>query len=65
MKMERLIFIFITLLSKKQIVAKDIAEKFQVSVRTIYRDIDTLTLSGIPIYSERGNQGGFFHLRRL
>ncbi|MBC1627183.1 YafY family transcriptional regulator [Listeria welshimeri] len=60
MKMERLIFIFITLLSKKQIVAKDIAEKFQVSVRTIYRDIDTLTLSGIPIYSERGNQGGFF-----
>ncbi len=45
---------------KKRIIAKETAEKFQVSVRTIYRDIDTLTLAGIPIYSERGNNGGFF-----
>lgn len=48
------------LLSKKQILAKDIASQFQVSTRTIYRDIDTLTLLGIPIYSERGNNGGFY-----
>ncbi len=44
MKIERLMYIFITLLSKKYLLAKDIAEKFQVSVRTIYRDIDTLFL---------------------
>lgn len=60
MKLERLMYILIALLSQKRIIAKETAEKFQVSVRTIYRDIDTLTLAGIPIYSERGNNGGFF-----
>lgn len=60
MKLERLMYILITLLTSKKIIAKDVAEKFHVSIRTIYRDIDTLTLSGIPIYSERGNNGGFF-----
>ncbi|MFD1450229.1 helix-turn-helix transcriptional regulator [Oceanobacillus sojae] len=60
MKLERLMYILIALLSQKRIIAKKTAEKFQVSVRTIYRNIDTLTLAGIPIYSERGNNGGFF-----
>jgi predicted DNA-binding transcriptional regulator YafY len=60
MKIERLMYIIIMLLSKKQILAKDIASQFQVSTRTIYRDIDTLSLLGIPIYSERGNNGGFY-----
>ena len=53
MKIERLMYIIISLLSKKHIHAKDISEKFKVSIRTIYRDIDTLTLAGIPIYSQR------------
>lgn len=59
MKIDRLMYILIMLLSKERILAKDIAEKFQVSTRTIYRDMDTLTLVGIPIYTERGNNGGF------
>ncbi|MDN6582127.1 MAG: YafY family transcriptional regulator [Lactococcus sp.] len=60
MKLERLIFILISLLSTRKIVAKEVAQKFHVSVRTIYRDIDTLTLSGIPIFSEQGTSGGYF-----
>lgn len=60
MKIERLMFILITLLSKKIIKAKEIAEIYQVSTRTIYRDIDTLSLAGIPIYSQQGTDGGFY-----
>lgn len=60
MKIERLMYIIVALLSRKFLLAKDIAEEFQVSVRTIYRDIDTLTLAGIPIYSQRGTNGGFY-----
>lgn len=33
---------------------------YQVSSRTIYRDIDTLSLAGIPIYSKQGTDGGFY-----
>lgn len=59
-KTERLLYILFALLAKKKIIAKDIAESLQVSVRTVYRDIESLSLAGIPIYSERGNDGGFF-----
>ncbi|MFW7433449.1 helix-turn-helix transcriptional regulator [Vagococcus carniphilus] len=60
MKIERLMYILVSLLSKKYIKANEIADIFQVSVRTIYRDIDTLSLAGIPIYSKKGNAGGFY-----
>lgn len=63
MKLERLMYILIALLSQKRIIAKETAEKFQVSVRTIYRNIDTLTLAGIPIYSEREIMADFFWRR--
>ena len=38
--------------------AKELAERFGVSTRTIYRDVDTLSLAGIPIYMEKGRNGG-------
>ena len=60
MKLERLIYILLALLNKKQITAKEIAERFEISTRTVYRDMDTLSLVGIPIYSERGDKGGFY-----
>ena len=37
---------------------KELAEHFSVSQRTIYRDIDTLSLAGIPVYTEKGKSGG-------
>lgn len=59
MKMDRLLSITMLLLDKKRIGAKELAEKFEVSPRTIYRDIDTLNLAGIPIRSTSGVGGGF------
>lgn len=60
MKVERLLSILLTLLIKKKVIAKDLAELYHVTTRTIYRDMETLSLSGIPIYTERGQSGGFF-----
>lgn len=59
MKMERMFYTLLRLLAKEQIVAKEIADYFEVSVRTIYRDIDSLSLAGVPIISVRGTLGGF------
>ena len=50
MKLERLIYILLSLLNKKRITAKEIAERFEISTRTVYRDMDTLSLAGIPSY---------------
>ena len=46
------------LLNKGKITAKDLAEHFGVSRRTIHRDIDSLCMAGIPVYTEKGNSGG-------
>ncbi|HEO8421996.1 Helix-turn-helix, type 11 [Mycobacteroides abscessus subsp. abscessus] len=58
MKISRLFQILYILLERKSITANELAEKFEVSVRTIYRDIQTLTESGIPIYTTQGKGGG-------
>lgn len=54
----RLFEIVYILLNKKNITAKELAEYFEVSTRTIYRDIDTLNMAGIPIYTTQGKGGG-------
>jgi transcriptional antiterminator len=59
MQGERLLSIILLLQTREVLNAKELADKLEVSVRTIYRDIDALSLSGIPIYSIRGSQGGF------
>ncbi|MGM0212899.1 helix-turn-helix transcriptional regulator [Enterococcus sp. AZ109] len=59
MKVNRLISIIMILLDKKRISAQELAEMFEVSPRTIYRDIDTINLAGIPIRSTPGVGGGF------
>lgn len=58
LKTERLIAILVTLLSKERIPAKELAEKFEVSVRTILRDVDAINLAGIPIVTFQGANGG-------
>lgn len=58
MKIDRLFSIVVILLNKNNVTAKELAEKFEVSTRTIYRDIDVLSSAGIPIYTNKGNGGG-------
>lgn len=59
MKVDRLISIIMVLLDKKRISAQNLADMFEVSLRTIYRDIDAIDLAGIPIRSTSGVGGGF------
>ncbi|MCQ4922937.1 YafY family transcriptional regulator [Tissierella carlieri] len=59
MKIDRLLSIIVILLNKDNITAKELANRFEVSVRTIYRDIETINLAGIPIVSSQGRDGGF------
>ena len=58
MKIDRLVSIIVILLRKERVQAKDLAQMFDVSVRTILRDIDTIGLSGIPIVTYQGTNGG-------
>ncbi|MDD6795171.1 MAG: YafY family protein [Clostridiaceae bacterium] len=65
MKINRLFEIIYILLNKKSTTAKDLAQHFEVSKRTIYRDIDTLTTAGIPIYTSKGSGGGIYILENF
>ena len=58
MQIDRLFQIVLILLNKKTRTAKKLSEHFNVSIRTIYRDIEALSFAGIPIYSLRGKNGG-------
>ena len=59
MKFETMLKILFDLLSKKCVKASYLANKYEVSVRTIHRYINCLEMAGVPIYTLRGNNGGF------
>ncbi|MBF2581046.1 helix-turn-helix transcriptional regulator [Listeria welshimeri] len=58
MKIERLIGIIMLLLQRELVSASEMATMFEVSKRTIFRDIDTLMMANIPIYTIAGTKGG-------
>ncbi len=58
MKNNRLFRILYYILEKEKVTANELADKFEVSVRTIYRDIDSISGAGIPIYATQGKGGG-------
>jgi predicted DNA-binding transcriptional regulator YafY len=58
MRADRLVSILMLLQSRGQITAQELAEALEVSVRTIYRDMEALSTAGIPVYTERGPSGG-------
>lgn len=59
MKTERLLSIIIYLLNRDLVTARELADKFEVSVRTIQRDMETINLAGIPIVTIQGSSGGY------
>lgn len=54
----RLLGIVTILMKKGTVTAGELAKRFEVSVRTIYRDVDSLNLAGIPVYARKGKNGG-------
>lgn len=59
MKAERLLAILTILLNRKKISAAQLSRELEVSIRTIYRDIEALAEAGIPVYATNGRNGGF------
>ncbi|MWV46381.1 WYL domain-containing protein [Paenibacillus sp. HJL G12] len=59
MKIDRLLAMTVLLLNRGRISAKELGERFGVSTKTIYRDMDTLSLAGIPVMAHQGTSGGF------
>ena len=58
MKLNRLIEIVMILLNRQTVTARELAERFDVTVRTIYRDVEALSAAGVPIYMTKGKGGG-------
>jgi predicted DNA-binding transcriptional regulator YafY len=58
MKINRLLAITIALLNKGSVTAENLAERFEVSTRTIYRDVEALSSAGVPVYTNKGRGGG-------
>jgi predicted DNA-binding transcriptional regulator YafY len=59
MKIDRLFSELVYLMNRDVVTAREMADHFEVSVRTVQRDMDTLALAGIPLLSLRGAQGGY------
>ncbi len=59
MKIYRLLSIINIMLRKELVTAKYLAEKHEVSIKTIQRDVESLNMAGIPVYSKKGINGGY------
>ncbi|WP_223192677.1 helix-turn-helix transcriptional regulator [Paenibacillus sedimenti] len=59
MKLDRLLAITMLLLNRRRISAKELSERFEVSLRTVYRDVEAINQAGIPVVSYAGNSGGY------
>ena len=59
MKVDRILEIIIYLINHDNVPASDLAERFHVSVRTIQRDMVSISSIGIPVYLEGGKYGGY------
>jgi predicted DNA-binding transcriptional regulator YafY len=59
MRASRLVSILLLLQNRGHMTAQELADELEVSVRTVYRDMDSLTAAGVPLYGEAGHEGGY------
>jgi len=59
MRASRLLSVLLLLQNRGRMTAQELAEELEVSVRTVYRDIESLIAAGIPVYAEHGPSGGY------
>ena len=59
MRSSRLVSILMLLQARPQVTARELAGELEVSLRTVYRDVEALAAAGIPVYAEQGRAGGY------
>ncbi|MEU4837705.1 helix-turn-helix transcriptional regulator [Nocardia testacea] len=59
MRASRLVFILLLLQNRERMTAQELAGVLEVSVRTVHRDMESLSAAGVPLYGESGHDGGY------